>query len=359
MSHLKNFQKELSDAGFDAAIVSSELNQRYLSGFNYTDGYVLVTPAAAWLLADFRYTEAAEMQLDKSEFTLVEPKGMLSGLLKIMKDNGISKVAVEEDTLSIAMFEEMKESFGGEIALVVGASKILNKIRAIKDEEELSKMARAQEITDRAFEHILGFINPDRTEIEVALELEFYMKKLGAEGLAFETIAVSGDASSLPHGVPRDVKLKKGFFTMDFGAKFDGYCADMTRTVVIGKADEDIKKVYGTVLSAQTAVLDVLGEGMLCREADKIARDIIYGAGYEGCFGHGLGHSVGMFIHEDPRVSPKAGECDRLMRGHVVTIEPGIYLAGKYGCRIEDMVAINLDGKLLNFTKSPKNLIEL
>jgi Xaa-Pro aminopeptidase len=217
-------------------------------------------------------------------------------------------------------------------------------------------MARAQEITDRAFEHILGFINPDRTEIEVALELEFYMRKLGAEGIAFETIAVSGDASSLPHGVPRDVKLKKGFFTMDFGAKFNGYCADMTRTVVIGKADEDIKKVYNTVLSAQTAVLDVLGEGMLCREADKIARDIIYGAGYEGCFGHSLGHGVGMFIHESPRL---ASVWDKPLEvGNIVTVEPGIYIEGKYGVRIEDMVWLTENGAV-NLTKAPKDLIEM
>ena len=310
------------------------------------------------MLADFRYTEAAEMQLDKSEFTLVEPKGMLGGLLKIMKENGISKVAVEEDTLSIALFEEMKESFGKEISLISGASKILNKIRAIKDAGELAKMARAQEITDRAFEHILGFINPDRTEIEVALELEFYMRRLGAEGLAFETIAVSGDASSLPHGVPRDVKLKKGFFTMDFGAKVDGYCSDMTRTVVLGKADEEMKHLYNTVLKAQVCALDALREGMLCRDADKVARDIIDYNGYKGRFGHSLGHGVGLYIHESPRLAAFSPDTMVLSRGHVVTVEPGIYLEGKYGARIEDMVVFGENGPM-DITLAPKNLIEI
>ena len=208
-----------------------------------------------------------------------------------------------------------------------------------------------------AFAHILKFITPNMTEIEVALELEFFMRRMGSEGTAFDTIAVSGSASSLPHGVPRNVKLEKGFFTMDFGAKFDGYCSDMTRTVVIGKADADMKKLYNTVLSAQLAALDFIKEGINCKDADTVARDIINGAGYEGRFGHSLGHGVGMYIHEDPRLYSRAK--GTLKVGHVVTVEPGIYLAGKYGCRIEDMVAIDLDGKLLNFTKSPKEMMEL
>ena len=236
---------------------------------------------------------------------------------------------------------------------------MLTEQRKIKLPYELELMAKAQSITDAAFSHILGYITPDVTEIDVAVELEFFMRRMGAEALAFETIAVSGPASSMPHGVPANVKLRRGFLTMDFGAKYNGYCSDMTRTIVIGKADADEKKLYNTVLSAQTAALDMAAEGVPCIEVDKVARDIINGAGYEGKFGHGLGHGVGMFIHEAPRVSPKVPEAEVLKRGHVVTIEPGIYLAGKYGCRIEDMIAIDHDGTMRNFTKSPKELIEL
>ena len=202
-------------------------------------------------------------------------------------------------------------------------------------------------------------ITPDRTEIEVALELEFFMRAHGSEGTAFETIAVSGTNSSRPHGTPRDVKLEKGFFTMDFGARVDGYCSDMTRTVVIGKADEEMKRLYNTVLLAQTSAIDALRAGMKCFDADKVARDIIENAGYKGCFGHSLGHGVGLFIHETPRLSPASAESELLLPGHVVTVEPGIYIEGKYGCRIEDMVTVLADGTIHDFTQSPKELIEL
>jgi Xaa-Pro aminopeptidase len=232
--------------------------------------------------------------------------------------------------------------------------------RKIKTEKEVGKIRKAQEITDKAFSHILGFINGDRTEIEVAAELEYFMRKNGASGLAFDTISVSGKNSSLPHGVPTTAKLTpNSFLTMDYGAKFQGYCSDMTRTVVLGKADEEMKRIYNTVLTAQKAALEAAHEGASCKGLDKIARDIIHGAGYEGCFGHSLGHGVGMFIHESPRLSFAAPDESVLTRGHVVTFEPGIYLAGKYGCRIEDMACIRPDGSFYNFTKSPKEMIEL
>jgi Xaa-Pro aminopeptidase len=182
------------------------------------------------------------------------------------------------------------------------------------------------------------------------------MRKNGASGFAFDTIAVSGDASSLPHGTPRNVKLKRGFLTMDFGAKYDGYCSDMTRTIVIGKADAEIKKLYNTVLTAQTAALDYLREGADCGEADKIARDIIdANPEYKGAFGHSLGHSVGLFIHESPRLYSR-GFGRKLRVGEILTVEPGIYLFGKYGCRIEDMVAVTENG-IHNITHSTKELI--
>ena len=358
VTQLQRFQNTLKQSEFDAVIISSELNQRYISGFNYTDGYILIGKEKAFLLTDFRYIEAANAQVKDFEI-LMPNSSMLATLSELIGEYGYKKVAIEDAELSCKMLEIMKEKMPTECELVFGASDLLTKQRMVKLPYELDRIAKAQSITDAAFEHILGFISTDVTEIDVALELEFFMRRNGAEGLAFDTIAVSGPASSLPHGVPSDCKLRKGFFTMDFGAKYDGYCSDMTRTIVIGKADEDIKKVYNTVLSAQLNALDNMKAGMLCREVDDLARSLIRNAGYGEAFGHGLGHGVGMFIHEAPSLSFKAAETLRLAAGNVVTVEPGIYLQGKYGCRIEDMVAINEDGSIFNFTKSPKQLIEL
>lgn len=357
MTQLQRFQESLSRSEFDAAIVSSQLNQRYLSGFDYTDGYILISADKAYLLADFRYIEAARAAV--KDFTVIRPEGsMLATLAELISENKFTNIAVEDAELSCADFKSFCEKLP-DCTLLHGASAILSKQRMVKLPYEIELISKAQEITDKAFTHILNFISPDVTENDVALELEFFMRKHGAEATAFETIAVSGSASSLPHGVPSNVKLRQGFLTMDFGARYKGYCSDMTRTVVIGKADEEIKKVYNTVLSAQLAALDKIKAGMLCRDADEIARSVIRDAGYGAAFGHSLGHGVGMFIHESPSVSPKSAENSRLEAGNVVTVEPGIYLEGKYGCRIEDMIAINADGTIRNFTKSPKSLIEI
>ncbi len=357
MTQLSRFQEALSKTDADCAIISSQLNIRYLCGFDYTDGYLLIFPKKAYLLCDFRYIEAARAAVTGFEIVMPED-GMLTGLLNLIKENGASNAAIEDAEVSCAAFKRMGEAMEG-VTLSTGASEILRAQREVKLPYELELMDKAQRITDAAFAHILKFINYDVTEREVALELEFFMRRMGAEAVAFDTIAVSGAASSLPHGVPADKKLSRGFLTMDFGARYEGYCSDMTRTIVIGKADEDIKKVYNTVLSAQLAALDAIREGIVCREADRIARDVITNAGYGKCFGHSLGHGVGLFIHESPNLSQRAPEDKRLERGNVVTVEPGIYIEGKYGCRIEDMVAIGLDGALINFTKSPKELIEL
>ena len=358
MSHLSNFKNALETAGFDAAIISNKLNQRYLSGFDFDDGLVLVTKGRSYLLTDFRYVEAALAQTTPEMEVLTPEGGKLLCIAGLLGDNGCRKVAIEETVLSYADFTRYSETLC-DYTLEGGASAMLTELRLYKDELELETIARAQAITDAAFAHIVKWIKPEMTEIEVALELEFFMRRNGAEALAFDTIAVSGTNSSRPHGVPRRQKLEKGFLTMDFGAKVDGYCSDMTRTVVLGSADDEMKKLYNTVLTAQKAALEAAHEGSSCKGLDKIARDIIHGAGYEGCFGHSLGHGVGMFIHESPRLSSAAPDGSLFLRGHVVTFEPGIYLAGKYGCRIEDMGCIRPDGSFYNFTKSPKELIEL
>ncbi|HHT54750.1 MAG TPA: aminopeptidase P family protein [Clostridiales bacterium] len=357
MTHLEKLKSVLGGANPDAVIISSGINQRYISGFPFTDGYLLVTRGKSYLVTDFRYEEAARAGADPGLEVSAPQHGMLDFIAERIFADECRSVAFEEEALPYAAYEKFRAALPG-VELVPVASAILWGLREIKDDNELKNIAAAQDIADAAFEHILKFIKPDMTEREVALELEFFMRGQGAEAMAFETIAVSGSASSMPHGVPRDRKLERGFLTMDFGAKVNGYCSDMTRTVVLGSANADMKRLYNTVLSAQLAALEVIREGAGLSEVDLTARGIIDRAGYEGCFGHKLGHGVGLFIHENPRLSPTAPEDARLVSGQVVTVEPGIYIAGKYGCRIEDLVCVTKDG-LINLTHSPKELIEL
>lgn len=355
LTHLQKFQQELAPAR--AALISSSQNSFYLAGGRY-EGYLLIFRDRAVLLTDFRYREAAEKGADPAFEILCPDSGMLDAVRELLLEEGIKEVVIEENHVTVALRARMDQVLT-DVTVHTGASACFTALRAIKDEGELASIAAAQEITDAAFSHILGYLKPGVREIDVALELEYFMRRAGASGIAFGTIAVSGSASALPHGVPRNLPLERGFLTMDFGARVGGYCADMTRTVVIGKADAEMKRLYSTVLSAQKAALEMAAGGVGCRALDLVARDIIDGAGYEGCFGHSLGHGVGIDVHEAPRLSRGAGEREVLLPGHVVTVEPGIYLAGQYGCRIEDMIAVNADGSIRNFTKSEKELIEI
>ena len=347
-------RNKMAELGVDAVIVLDELNQHYLSEFAFTDGLLFITKTKAYLITDFRYYEMALNSANKS-FEVLTPDNRKEFLNKVISDEGIKTIGFEGGSVSYDTYRNYCESYPCEFVNIGDAIEV---IRQVKSADEIEKMQKAQDITDGALAHLLMFITPNMTELDVAVELEYAMRKGGADSFAFETIAVSGDASALPHGTPRNVKLKPGFLTMDFGAKYQGYCSDMTRTIVIGKADEDIKKLYNTVLRAQTEALNYLREGSDCGEADKVARDIIDAIPeFKGAFGHSLGHSVGLFIHESPRLYSR-GFGRKLKVGEIVTVEPGIYLFGKYGCRIEDMVAITKDG-IHNFTHSPKDLIEI
>nr|MBE6545729.1 aminopeptidase P family protein [Oscillospiraceae bacterium] len=351
LTKLRNKMTELS---VDAVIVLDELNQHYLSEFAFTDGLLFITKEKAYLITDFRYYEMALNKANKS-FEVVMPEKRKEFIEKIISDYGIKTIGFEGGSVSYETYRNYCDNYPCKF---VNIGDTIEVIRQIKSADEIDKMQKAQDITDAALAGLLKVITPNMTELDVAVELEYAMRKGGADSFAFETIAVSGDASALPHGTPRNVKLKRGFLTMDFGAKFEGYCADMTRTIVIGKADEEIKKLYNTVLRAQTEALNYLREGADCGEADKVARDIIDSVPeYKGAFGHSLGHSVGLFIHESPRLYSR-GFGRKLNAGEIVTVEPGIYLFGKYGCRIEDMVAITKGG-IHNFTHSPKDLIEI
>ncbi len=358
MSRLELIKKAMAEAGIDALYITSPENHLYACGFNNPDGQVLITKNNSYVFADFRYIEAAKRECGCG-FTVVMPEGkrnVKALLLEYTEENDVKTLGFEEGFMNVREHTSLTELLP-ECTLVPSDS-ILTRLRITKTEDEVEKIIKAQRIAEAALEELIPRITYDMTEIDVAAELEYLMKKKGAHGFSFETIAVSGGNSSSPHGVPRNVKLEKGFLTLDFGALIDGYHSDMTRTLVIGKADGDMKRLYNTVLEAQNAVLAVITEGASNKEMDKIARDIIYGAGYEGCFGHGLGHGVGLLIHEAPNLSPAVPPETVLHKGEVVTVEPGIYIEGKYGCRIEDMVYIT-EGGAQNLTKAPKELIEI
>lgn len=344
-------------SGFaDAALIFSEENRRYFTQFPSTDGALLVYGKKAIFFTDSRYTEAAAKCI--GEENVIDSTNLYDKLGKIFSENGVKKVAVENDKLTLAQFDEIKSKLPGvEFNVSSDLAQAIERIRIVKENSEIEKIKAAQKIAEDAFSHILTFIKPGVTEKEISLELDFYMLSHGAEAVSFETIAVAGANSSMPHGVPGEYKVQQGdFITMDFGATVDGYHSDMTRTVCLGEPSAKQREIYETVLKAQNAAIEALKDGITGVEADKIARDIIEEAGYGDKFGHGLGHGVGVEIHEAPRLSPKAPHT--LKSGHVVTIEPGIYLPGEFGVRIEDMALITDDG-CINLTTCPKELIIL
>lgn len=337
----------------DVALITDELNVRYLGGVDYTDGFLLITKENAFLFADSRYIEVAKRDADVGFEVRLLDKRRTDCIKEVCPD--IKKLAFESENFTHAELEGYKKGLDGVEFLPMGA--IVEEIRNEKDTVEKENIIKAQRIAEAAFDHILGYISPDVTEADVALELEYFMRKNGADGIAFDTIAASGSASSMPHAVPRRTKLEKGFLTMDFGAKFNGYCSDMTRTVCIGTPTDEMKMVYQTVLDAQKMALEYLANnGKNCADADKSARDVIAKAGYGNCFGHSLGHGVGLYIHERISLSPRSTAT--LKKGNIVTVEPGIYLEGRFGVRIEDMVYVT-DNGYENLTLAPKELIIL
>ena len=353
METLKKLQKALP-SDMDALLLSNPLHQFYITGFSFTDGFAVVTRRDAALFVDFRYAEAARSAEGVRAFRLHENTSF-SYLAEQLRQMGVSRLGFEDHFVTVAGLEDLKKRLP-EVSLIP-AGPIPETLRILKTDYERECIRRAQAITDKAFSHILGYLRPGVLETEAALELENYMRRAGADGIAFPTICISGRATSMPHGEPRPAVLEEGFVTMDFGCTYRGYASDMTRTVVLGHADGEMRRVYDTVLTAQRLVLEKIGRHGDCAELDGIARSYIDEAGYRGCFGHSLGHGVGLQIHEAPTLSLRAG--GRLLEnGHVVTVEPGIYIAGKFGVRIEDMVMIH-GGMAENITASAKELIEL
>jgi len=338
-----------------AALVFSEKNRFYFTQFPASDGALLVTAEEAYLLMDFRYEEAARYKA--KDCAVVGFESLLGKLGELIQKHGIKQVYLETEQLSVAQARRFEASFrkaGAEAVLDDTLDNAIRDQRMIKSPEEVKKIEASQAITDAAFTHILPFIKEGVTERELALEIEFFMRKQGAENVAFDLIVAAGKNGSQCHAVPSENRVQRGdFITMDTGALLDGYHSDMTRTVALGQVSEEQKAVYDTVLKAHLAVIDQVKPGMPCCEVDKIARDIIE-KDYPGTFGHGLGHGVGFEIHEWPCFSKT--DSTPCAEGMVITDEPGIYIPAKYGVRIEDMLLITADG-CRSLTKSPKELI--
>ena len=351
---LDRLRGEMRDRGLDAMLISCEVNQSWACDFDFTDGYLLVCGERAYLITDPRYIEAARAEADRAFECVCAPADIGEMLRSYLSDNNAKTVGIEDMELSYYSATTIKDSLYP--CEIVPTGSMLDDLRAKKDRDEIDKIIEAQRITDAAFSHILGYIKEGVSERDIAIELEFFMRRMGASGVSFDFIVASGTASSRPHAVPRSTPIERGLLTIDMGCIYSGYCSDMTRTVVVGNADSEMKALYDTVLRAQTAALDFITEGVRCADADRVAREITE-RDYPSLFSHSLGHGVGRRIHESPRLSTRAGD-KRLSRGHVVTVEPGIYIEGKRGCRIEDMVVIG-DGCAHNITKSPKELIVL
>ena len=350
---LKIQQKLCDDEAF---IVFYGPNRFYLTGFNSSAGAVLITPKSASFIIDFRYFEKAKKVVKSCNVILSDR--IWQQITEILKADKIKKLYVENRTLSLSEFFALKKNLSEfKISEDTALDDYIYLLRSVKSEGELSLMRKAQALTDEAFEYILNYIRPGKTEKAIALELEFYMRRHGSEGVAFDSIVVSGENSSLPHGTPGDREVRRGdFITMDFGAVVGGYCADMTRTVAVGEISDRQKLVYDTVLNAQLEAMKHIKTGAVCREIDAVARDLIDNCGFEGCFGHSLGHSLGIQVHEAPGFNLRDNTV--LVSGMVLSVEPGIYLENEFGVRIEDVVCVTNAG-FENLTKSPKELIIL
>ena len=343
--------------GTDAALITSDVNRRYFTGMKSSAGIVVILRDEAYLIIDFRYIEKAEKTVKNC--TVIKQSDNLSKQLSdIFKEHGVKTVAVESMDMTVSRLNIMKRSLT-EFKFIDNddLSRTVYDMRTVKFPDEIEKIAKAQRIAEEAFDKILKFIEPGKTEREISLMLDSYMLQGGAEELSFETIVLTGENTSMPHGVPGNTKIKNGdFVLMDFGAVVDGYHSDMTRTVCVGQPSEKMIKIYNKVLEAQQAAISFVKAGITGEELDNAAREIISSAGWGEYFGHALGHGVGMEIHEYPTVSVRSKTA--LEENMVVTVEPGIYLPGEFGVRIEDFVVVT-EKSCVNLTKCPKNMIIL
>jgi len=358
-TRIASLRLKLQERGFDAFIARDVSNVTYLTGFDGVwdsepSSLILVTASRICVLTDSRFREAATAAATDSDIeVIIASASVWTAAADIVRQTGASGIAVEA-SLPWSLVEQIREQIPVPITPVADW---VEDLRVVKDAEEIARTAAAQALTDRAFDHILGYVQEGMTETRISLELEFFMRAQGSEGVAFDPIVASGPNSALPHAKPGSRCVQRGdFLKMDFGARIGGYCADMTRTVVVGTASEQQRDIYAAVLSANLAGIAAVAGGRLGTEIDAAAREVIAAAGYGERFGHGLGHGVGLDIHEAPSVGPRG--TGPVPEGSIITIEPGIYIPGLGGVRIEDLIVVESDRARV-LTRSTKDLIEL
>jgi Xaa-Pro aminopeptidase len=352
MNNLEKIKASVKAAELDALLITSEPNRLYAAGFHSTAGVAVVTDTKAWFFTDSRYIEAASNTVTGAEVLMVDREETYSKRInKIIDDESLKTIGFEDEHVTYAEYAEWNEKLS---ATLKPSQTLLTKLRAVKSSEDLAGMIEAQRISEKAFEEILPLISADITERELAAELVYRMMKGGADDKSFDPIVVSGVRSSMPHGVPTDTRIQPGFLTIDFGAKKNGWCSDTTRTVCVGKPDEEMVRIYNTVLNAQRAGITAAKAGVRGADIDAAARKVIEDAGYGKCFGHGFGHGLGLEVHETPNAAPSNEK--EIPEGAVISAEPGIYIPGRYGVRIEDVICITKNG-CENITNLPKTLL--
>lgn len=344
-TQLAKLKSSMEEKGIDSLLVTNLKNVFYLSGFTGTSAYLVICKDINYIFTDFRYIQQANEECEGFSVVDIKEEEKCERIFSSCEICGF-----EDVNISLSLFNKFRKKFKS----LYPIGQMIYDIRRIKTQKEISLIKKAQEITDDAYSHILSFAKCGMTEREIALELEFFMRRSGASSVSFDIICASGERGALPHACPTDKKISEGeLVVLDFGCVYEGYMSDMTRTFAIGDISDDIKDVYDTVLKAQTEALKSISPGKICSDIHKVAEDII-NEKYPDTFGHGLGHSVGIEIHESPSFSPRCN--DIICPGNVITVEPGIYIPHKVGVRIEDMVVITETG-YENITKSSKELI--
>ena len=353
MEKITRLRKLLEENKLDAILITNPINRRYISGFTGTAGVAIVSQEATRFITDFRYIEQATEQAE--HFTIVEHKSSIeSEIKKQLNELNIQHLGFEKNDVTYASFQRYEKSLEVNLVPVGG---LIENIRLVKTPTELGIMKKAGEIADAAYEHIQSYIKPGVKEIEIANELEFFMRKQGATSSSFDMIVASGYRSALPHGVASEKEIQSGeLVTMDYGALYNGYCSDITRTVAVGEISDQLKTIYDTVLEAQLRGVKETKPGMTGKEADALTRDYITEKGFGEYFGHSTGHGLGLEVHEEPRLSHLSESV--LEPGMVVTVEPGIYIPNVGGCRIEDDIVITETGNE-RLTNASKKLIQL
>ncbi len=347
---LMKLREQMQKRELDSLLVTNPYNLRFITGFTGTAGLALITPNDAWFITDFRYTEQAGEQV--KEFKVVQAqKGLLVEVARIAQEAAVERLAFEQDYMTFATYSQYQEKLSATLEPVSG---LIEQLRMVKAPEEIDVLKAAAKIADDAFEHICTYIKPGMTELQVSNELEFFMRAQGATSSSFDIIVASGLRSALPHGVASDKKIEQGdLITLDFGALYQGYVSDITRTVAVGEPSDKLKEIYQVVLDSQVLALENIKPGMTGIEADAIARDYIKSKGYGEAFGHSTGHGIGLEVHEGPGLSFRSETV--LEPNMAVTVEPGIYLPGIGGVRIEDDILITETGNV-RLTHSSKEL---